>query len=153
MPRAGSVARDRFTGQPQIAEVTVGDALDTLTLLDLCETIREAIGEPALTLAHTCDVLVEETCRQWPERTMAKYASKLDSEANGVGVLDAIPVITARVGEQIEARWGLVPSHAAAIHLLARAVVIEFANLWFSSIEVRIDIRSIIAVVRHTPRA
>jgi hypothetical protein len=153
MRRSGSVARDCFTGQAHGREVTVGDALDTLTLLDLCETIREAIGEPALTLAHTCDVLVEETCRQWPERTMAKYASKLDSEANGVGVLDAIPVITARVGEQIEARWGLVPSHAAAIHLLARAVVIEFANLWFSSIEVRIDIRSIIAVVRHTPRA
>lgn len=131
----------------------MGDALVTPTLDDLCEAIREAIGEPAATLAHTCDVLVEETCRQWPERTMANYARRLNSEANGAGVLDAIPVITARVGEQIEARWGLLPSHAAAIKLLARGVVIEFANLWFSSVEARIGIRAIIEVVRHTPRA
>lgn len=153
MPHVGSVARDGFTGQPSIAEVTVGDALDVLTLGDLCALVREAIGPPATTLEHTADVLVEETLRQWPEKTMATYAAKLTSTANGDGVLDAIPVITAKVREQIEMRWGIKPSHEAALGLLARGVVIEVANIWFSSTEARIAIRALIAVVRNKPRA
>lgn len=151
--RAGSVARDCFTRRACGQGVTVGDALDTLSLGDLCGLVREAIGPPATTLEHTADVLVEETLRQWPEKTMATYAAKLTSTDNGDGVLDAIPVITAKVREQIELRWGMQPSHEAALSLLTRAVVIELANIWFSSTEARIAIRGLIAVVRNKPRA
>jgi len=130
----------------------VGDALDTLTLEGLRANVRETIGTPGDVLAHTCDVIVEEICRQWPERTMADYARKLDTESTGAKVFDAIAVITARVREQIEARWGCRPSHKAALDLVLRACVIEVANLWFASPENRIAIRGIIAVVRQSRR-
>jgi hypothetical protein len=75
--------------------VTVGDALDMLTLREVRDAIRATIGYPAEQLGHTCDVIVEEVCRQWPERHMAELARKLDSTCAGGQVLDAIPVITA----------------------------------------------------------
>jgi hypothetical protein len=149
--RAGSVARDCFTGQAYGREVTVGDALDTLTLGEVREAIREAIGQPAEKLCHTCDVIVDEVCRQWPERHMASLARKLDCDSVGGQVLDAISVITARVREQIEARWGCKPSEQAALDLVLRAVVIEFANLWFCDPETRIGLRKIIFFVRQRP--
>jgi hypothetical protein len=152
MRRAGRVARDCFTGQAIEREVTVGDTLDTLTLEGLRATVREFIGPSGATLEHTCDVIVDEICRQWPERTMADYARKIDSNAVGAKVFLAIPVITARVREQIEARWGIKPSHTAALDLVLRGCVIEFCNLWFASPTNRIAMRSIIAVVRHTQR-
>lgn len=131
----------------------MGDAPAALSLDDLCALVREAIGPPATTLDHTTNVLIEEALRQWPEKTMAGYAAKLTSTDNGDGVLDAIPVITARVREVVEMRWGMHASHEAALSLLARAVVIELANVWFSSAEARIAIRGLIAVVRNTPRS
>jgi hypothetical protein len=152
MRRVGRVARDCFTGQAIEREVTVGDTLDTLTLEGLRATVREFIGPSGATLEHTCDVIVDEICRQWPERTMADYARKIDSNAVGAKVFLAIPVITARVREQIEARWGIKPSHTAALDLVLRGCVIEFCNLWFASPTNRIAMRSIIAVVRHSSR-
>jgi hypothetical protein len=152
MRRVGRVARDGFTGQAKRREVTVGDTLDTLTLEGLRATVREFIGPSGATLEHTCDVIVDEICRQWPERTMADYARKIDSNAVGAKVFLAIPVITARVREQIEARWGIKPSHTAALDLVLRGCVIEFCNLWFASPTNRIAMRSIIAVVRHSRR-
>jgi hypothetical protein len=149
--RAGSVARDCFTGQAHGREVTVGDALDTLTLREVRDAIRATIGYPAEQLGHTCDVIVEEVCRQWPERHMAELARKLDSKCAGGQVLDAIPVITARVREQIEARWGCKPSEQAALDLVLRAVVVEFANLWFFDAAARIGLRKIIFKVRQRP--
>ena len=131
----------------------MGDALDTLTLGDVRDAIRGAIGYPAEQLGHTCDVIVEEVCRQWPERHMAALARKLDSQSAGGQVLDAIPVITARVREQIEARWGCKPSDQAALDLVLRAVVVEFANLWFFDAAARIGLRKIIFKVRQRPTA
>ena len=128
----------------------MGDALDMLTLRGIREGIRSAIGYPAEQLGHTCDVIVDEVCRQWPERHMADLARKLDSA--GGQVLDAIPVITARVREQIEARWGCKPSEQAALDLVLRAVVIEFANIWFfCDPATRVELRKIIFEVRQRP--
>jgi hypothetical protein len=132
--------------------VTVGDTLDTLTLTELRDCIRHAIGPPADELEHTTDVLIDETCRQWPERFMATLARRMGSETAGGLVLDAIPVIQARVREQIEARWGCNRNHQNAIDLILRAVVIEFANLWFTGPEARIAMRRIMFEVRHSPR-
>jgi len=153
VPRAGRVARDSFTRRACGQGVTVGDALDTLTHEGLRYAIRAAIGPPAAVLEHTCDVIVDEVCRQWPERTMADLARKLDSESAGGKVLDALAVITARVREQIEARWHCRASEQAALDLILQGCVVEFANLWFSGPEARIGMRAVIGAVRRMPRA
>lgn len=127
----------------------MGDALDTLTLREIADLIRGAIGPPAEQLEHTCDVIVMEICRCWPEKTMAEIAGKLGCSKAADDVLDAIAVTTAKVRENIEARWGCKPSHRAALDLILRACVVEFANLWFSSAEARIGIRAVIALVRQ----
>ena len=127
----------------------MGDALDTLTLREIADLIREAIGPPAEQLEHTCDVIVMEICRCWPEKTMADIAQRLGCSHAADQVLDAIAVTTAKVRENIEARWGCKPSHRAALDLILRACVVEFANLWFSSAEARIGIRAVIALVRQ----
>lgn len=134
-------------------EATVGDALDTLTLRELCDAVREQIGPRAAELEHTCDVIVTEICRCWPERTMADIAARMTTARAADDVLDAIAVTTAKVRENIEARWGCKPSHKAALALVLRACVAEFGNLWFSSPEARIGIRAVIAIVRHNPRS
>lgn len=127
----------------------MGDALDTLTLRELADRVREQIGPPAEQLEHTCDVIVHEVCRCWPERTMADIAGKLGCSKAADDVLDAIAVTTAKVRENIEARWGCKPSHKAALDLILRACVVEFANVWFSCPEARIGIRAVIALVRQ----
>jgi hypothetical protein len=149
----GSVACDSFTGQAYGREVTVGDALDMLTLGDVRAAIRGAIGYPAQQLGHTCDVIVDEVCRQWPERHMANLARKLDCDSAGGQVFDAIAVITAKVREQIEARWDCKHSEQAALDLVLRAIVVEFANLWFFDAAARIGLRKIIFTVRQRPTA
>ena len=126
----------------------MGDALDTLTLRELCDAVREQIGPKAAELEHTCDIIVKEVCRCWPEKVMADIASKLNSTRAADQVLDAIAVTTAKVRENIEARWGCKPSHKAALDLVLRACVVEFANIWFSSSEARIGMRAVIALVR-----
>lgn len=151
--RAEGVARVRFNCQALLAGVAVGDALDTLTLRELCDAVRTQIGPRAEQLEHTCDVIVTEICRVWPERTMADIASRMTTPKAADEVLDAISVTTAKTRENIEARWGCKPSHKAALDLVLRACVAEFGNLWFSSPEARIAMRAVIALVRHTPRA
>lgn len=126
----------------------MGDALDTLTLRELADIIRESIGPKAEALEHTCDVLVTEVCRCWPEKVMADIASKANTSKAADDVLDAIAVTTAKVRENIEARWGCKPSHKAALDLVLRGCVAEFGNLWFSCPEARIAMRSIIGLVR-----
>lgn len=131
----------------------MGDTLDTLTQEGLRWTIREAVGPPGDILEHTCDVIVDEVCRQWPERTMADLARKLDSETTAGKMLDAIAVITARVREQIEARWHCRASEQAALELVLKCIVVEFTNLWISSPEARIGMRAVMGQVRRMPRA
>lgn len=126
----------------------MGDALETLTHEGLRYAIREAVGPPGEVLEHTCDVIVDEICRQWPERTMADIARRLTSHTAGDQALDAIAVIIARVREQIESRWKCRASEQAALQLVLRCCVIEFANLWFSGPEARIAMRAVISQVR-----
>jgi hypothetical protein len=56
--------------------------------------------------------------------------------------------VTAKCREDLEARWKLTGNNSAALDLLLQAVVIEMANLWFSSAEMRIALRTIIFQVR-----
>lgn len=131
----------------------MGDALDTLTHEGLRYLIRSAIGPPGERLEHTCDVIVDEICRQWPERTMADLARKMDSETAGTKVLEALTVIRARVREQIEARWSCRASEQAALDLVLQGCVAEFATLWFGSPTARIRMRAVCGSVRRSPRA
>lgn len=141
--------RPRLVHRPRLdAGGAVGDALDTLTLRELADLIREAIGPRAEHLEHTCDVLVLEVCRCWPEKTMAGIATNLHSSRAADELLDAIAVTTAKVRENIEARWGCKPSHKAALDLILKACVVEFGNLWFSSPGARIGMRAVITLVR-----
>lgn len=127
----------------------MGDAPGMLTLRELADLVREFVGEAGATLQHTVDVIVVEICRCWPERAMADIAKDVATTTSGDAVLDAIAVVTAKVRENIEARWGCKPSHKAALDLVLRACVIQFSQLWFSCPEARINMRAVIAMVRQ----
>jgi hypothetical protein len=145
--RARRGARDCFTGQANRREVTVGAAPVT-SIEDLRAEIRSRIGPQAVELSHCCDVFVSQVCRYWPERHMATLARQMTNAGSGAGALDALAVVTAKCREDLEARWKLTGNNSAALDLLLQAVVIEMANLWFSSAEMRIALRTIIFQVR-----
>lgn len=111
----------------------MGGAPDSQRLRTLADLIRSTIGPAGVTLSHTCDVLIEEICRCWPDKTMESIAANPTSQENCDAVLAAIDVISAKVRENIEARWGCRPSHRAALDLVLRACVIQFAKIWFES--------------------
>ncbi len=123
-------------------------AAPVTSIEDLRAEIRSRIGPQALELAHCCDVFVSQVCRYWPERHMANLARQMTSAGSGAGALDALAVVTAKCREDLEARWKLTGNNSAALDLLLQAVVIEMANLWFSSPEMRIALRAVIFQVR-----
>lgn len=128
----------------------MGDALGMLRE-DLHRTVNRRLGVKAKGMAEATAEVVDTALRFWPERTMAKYAAK--GEAEGPRVLQAIPVIWAKVREDLEARWGTSQNTMAALDLLVQPVVIELANIWFASVEERIDFRRCIWEARHLRRA
>lgn len=128
----------------------MGDALGML-LHDLRKTINRRLAVKAGGMADATAEVVDTTLRFWPERTMARYASR--GEAEGPKVLQAIAVIWAKVREDLEARWGTSANTMAALDLLVQPVVIELAHIWFNSIEERIDFRRCIWEARHLRRA
>ena len=140
-------ARDKFTGQANRREVTVGAAPVT-SVDDLRAEIRTRIGPQAVELSHCCDVFVVQVCRYWPERHMADLARQMTHAGSGAGALDALAVVTAKCREDLEARWKLTGNNSAALDILLQAVVIEFANLWFSTPEMRIALRAVIFQAR-----
>lgn len=126
----------------------MGDAPDSQRLRTLADLIRSTIGPAGVTLSHTCDVLILEICRCWPDKAMHNIAADPTSEENCTAVLAAIDVISAKVRENIEARWGCRPSHRAALDLVLRACVIKFAQLWFSSPADRAVMHRLVLAVR-----
>jgi hypothetical protein len=149
--RARRGARDCFTGQANRREVTVGAAPVT-SVEELRAEIRSRIGPQAVELEHCCDVFVSQVCRYWPERHMADLARQMTHAGSGAGALDALAVVTAKCREDLEARWRLTGNNSAALDLLLQAIVIEFANLWFSTPEMRIALRAVIFRVRGLTR-
>jgi len=119
---------------------------------ELRAEIRTRIGPQAVELEHCCDVFVSQVCRYWPERHMADLARQMKHAGSGAGALDALAVVTAKCREDLEARWKLTGNNSAALDLLLQAIVIEFANLWFSSPEMRIALRAVIFRVRGLTR-
>jgi len=143
VPGPRRVVRDSFTVVACGQEVTVGDALG-IGLVDLRVEMRHRIGGVALSMPEACNEVVDTVLRWWPERTMADIARKGDQYK----ALDAIPVIAAKVREDLEARWGTSLNTLNAIDALAMTVVVEVANIWFSTRENRIELRRCMTIVR-----
>lgn len=119
----------------------MGDA-PGMRLVDLQHEIRTRLGTKVKGMTTGIDEVVNTTLRFWPERAMADYAAK--AKTRGIPVLDAISVIWAKVREDLEARWGTDTNTAAALDVLVQPVVLELANVWFSSPEARISMRACI---------
>lgn len=149
--RARRGARDRFTGQANRREVTVG-AAPVASLTQLRAEIRSRLGANGTTSRGVVDLYVQEVCRHWPEKHMAKLASQKREAGSGLPALDALSVVAANCREKIEAKWEAKPEAEKALSVLLNAVVVEFANLWFSSTEQRIALRAIITRVRTLTR-
>jgi hypothetical protein len=117
-------------------------------LAELQAAIRDRIGDPARAMEHTTDVLVQETARCWPVRHMVEIARQPNTSQAGEAALLGVAVVTAKIRENIEARWNKTHEAGGAFDLIARAVVIEFANLWFGDPATRIALCKIIGAVR-----
>lgn len=121
----------------------MGDALG-IGLVDLRVEVRHRLGGVALSMPDACDEVVDTVLRWWPERTMADLARCPEPHKT----LDAIPVIAAKVREDLEARWGTDANTLHAIDALVMTVVVEIANIWFSTRENRIELRRCMTLVR-----
>jgi hypothetical protein len=125
----------------------VGDAATAL-LAELQRTIRDRLGQPARVIPNTADVMVQECARQWPMRAMLRLAKYPATKTAGRETIAAVNVCAAKCREELEYRWGYSPATDRAIGLLMRAVVVEFANLWFRDQDTRLNLCRIIAVIR-----
>lgn len=112
--------------------------------------VRHQVGGVALQMPDEVAVLVDMTLRFWPERHMAELARK--QSGNEDRALDAVAVVAAKVRETLEAMCSAA-SKNNAVDLLAFAVVVEIANLWFASTEHRIGLRRLAFQVRQRPAA
>lgn len=121
----------------------MGDAIG-MELLDLLVEVRHRIGGIALSMPEACDEVVMTALRFWPERAMADIARRSSHQK----ALDALPVIWSKVREDLEARWGTDANTLAAIDTLVQSVVVDMANIWFSTVENRIEMRRCIMLVR-----
>jgi len=111
--------------------------------------VRERIGEHADTFRHSVDVMVDEAMRYWPEKEFARIARTVEeNRSSGAEAIGVMAVVVAKCRENLEARWGAEPAHVHAIGLLMEPVVIQLANIWFSTNEARIAMREVIARLR-----
>lgn len=122
---------------------------DTALLAHLQRAIRDRLGEPAAGIPNTCDAMVQECARQWPTRAMLALAKNPATKTAGRDTIAAVNVCAAKCRESLESRWGASRATERAIGLLMRAVVVEFANLWFRDRSTRLDICRVIAIVRQ----
>lgn len=126
----------------------MGDALGML-LDDLYRIINRRL-HTAPGMADATAEVVTTVLRWWPDKTMARYAARGEE---GPLVLDAISVIAAKAREDLEHRWGTDANTLEAIDRLVMPVVVELANVWFGSVEQRIDMRRCMWEARHRARA
>ena len=119
-------------------------------LEQLRAAVRDRIGQPAHTLSHSCDVMVDEVCRFWPLKEFQRLADDQHGPATGGDVIRAMRVVVAKARENLEARWGLAKPTQNAIDLLMEAIVIELANIWFRSAESREAMADVIAAIRSS---
>ena len=117
----------------------MGDAPATTPLHDLQDEVRRRLGPQAAGLAEACDEIVIAACRWWPQKYMAWIAR--NKKEQGPDVAMAVPVIEAKIREDLEARYGTNPNTLRALDLLLQAVVIELTSIWFRGVDYRIAMR------------
>jgi len=140
------VAHAQFTSSACGREVTVGDALAVM-LPTLRKTIRDRIGPDAVSIGAACDEFVNGVCRCWPTEYMSTLARRAETDAQRIM---AVPVLTAKVREDVEAMWGMHANVVAAYDKIGMRVVLEFAALWFESTDNRTVIRQCCREARRT---
>lgn len=126
----------------------MGDAsaVDT-PLSDLRDEVRRRLGAQASGLAEACDEVTSTVAYFWPQKAMADVARRQLDPAPFT--LAAVPVIEAKVREDLEARFGTDRNTMRTLDLLVNAVVIEFCAMWFCGSEERIAMRRAMWLARQ----
>jgi hypothetical protein len=78
---------------------------------------------------------------------MSTLARRAETDAQRIM---AVPVLTAKVREDVEAMWGMHANVVAAYDKIGMRVVLEFAALWFESSDNRTVIRQCCREARRT---
>lgn len=119
----------------------MGDAVAAPRIRELADAVLARLNEPPAWIDAVAAV-VESACRAWPIEQMTRLARHPEEPASGIGTLDALAVINAKVREDLEHRYGDKGNVAIAINKLHRLVVLEIAEIWFGGPENRVAIRS-----------
>jgi len=100
-------------------------------LVHLRSRLREEIGPRAIKAGRAFDEFVDGICRCWNAEHWTKLArSQPESEIQAV---KDILVLTAKIGEDVEAMWGDSVELRKLYADVGREAVEVFARMWFSS--------------------
>lgn len=120
----------------------MGDAVAAPRINELTDAVLTKLKQPK-DFHDAVSAVVEITCRYWPVEHMTRLARKPPESASAASdTLEAIAVIVAKVREDLEHRYGGSKNVAVAIDKLCHSVVLEVAEIWFSSPEARVAIRA-----------
>lgn len=120
----------------------MGDAVAAPRIHELTDAVLTRLKQPQ-GWRDAVAAVVEIACRYWPVEHMTRLARKPVSDATAAAeTLEAVAVISAKTREDLEYRYGSSKNVAVAIDKLCSPVVLEVAEIWFSSPEARVAIRS-----------
>ena len=127
-----------------MGEAGGGDVL----LGELQAAIRSGLGEAGEQAGKTLDLMTQTAALYWPVALMTAAAKKPNTFAAGADTLAAINVVAAKCREELEARMVRDPEALRVVGLLMRPVVVEFARVWFSDADSRLNVCRCIGLVR-----
>lgn len=104
-------------------------------LVHLRSRLREEIGPRAVAAGRAFDEFVDGICRCWNAEHWTQLA-RTQPESEMQAVRD-IMVLTAKVGEDVEAMWGASPELRTLYADVGREAVEVFARMWFESMSNR----------------
>lgn len=121
----------------------------------LFAAVRQLVGDLSEPFAHTCDLLTIETLLCWPDRHL-RHLLKTVTPEDPSEARACANVLSAKVLENIEARWENEEISLSAIRVLADPVVVAVVNIWFSHADARAALlrvkKHVRASVRRRPR-
>jgi hypothetical protein len=118
--------------------VTVSAAPGGTSLPALRRVLRARV-EGAAAWPEAADAFSDALCRVWPNNYMTIMARR--QPESQIRVVASIPVITAKVREEVEFHWGDSAKLRESFDAIGMELVVEFANLWFTSIAHRDALR------------
>lgn len=120
----------------------MGDAVAAPRIHELTDAVLTRLHQPAA-WRDAVAAVVEITCRYWPVEHMTRLARRPKEDLTAAAdTMEAMAVICAKVREDLEHRYGGSKNVAVAIDKLCSPVVLEVAEIWLSSPEARVAIRS-----------